>query len=53
VLNTGADVAFSIAILTRVVNLWFRLVASYGALQYAGLGIMRKNKGKAVTTPVE
>lgn len=44
VLNTSADVAFSIAILTRVVNLWFRLIVSYGALQYAGLRIMRKTK---------
>jgi uncharacterized protein (TIRG00374 family) len=46
VLNTSSDVAFSIAILTRVVNLWFRLIVSYGALQYAGLRIMRKNKSR-------
>jgi uncharacterized protein (TIRG00374 family) len=46
ILNTSADVAFSIAILTRVVNLWFRLIVSYGALQYAGVKIMRQNKTK-------
>jgi uncharacterized membrane protein YbhN (UPF0104 family) len=46
ILNTSADVAFSIAILTRVVNLWFRLIVSYGALQYAGVKIMRQNKAK-------
>lgn len=46
ILNTSADIAFSIAILTRVVNLWFRLIVSYGALQYAGVRIMRQNKAK-------
>lgn len=46
ILNTSADVAFSIAILTRVVNLWFRLIVSYGALQYAGVKIMRQNRAK-------
>jgi uncharacterized protein (TIRG00374 family) len=46
ILNTSPDVAFSIAILTRIVNLWFRLIVSYGALQYAGVKIMRQNKTK-------
>lgn len=44
--TTNKDVAFSIALLTRVVNLWFRLIVSYCALQYAGVKIMRKNKAK-------
>jgi conserved hypothetical protein len=46
ILNTSKDVAFSIAILTRAVNLWFRLIVSYCALQYAGVKIMRQNKAK-------
>jgi uncharacterized protein (TIRG00374 family) len=35
-------VAFSAALLTRIVNLWFRLVVSYGALQLAGIKILRQ-----------
>jgi uncharacterized membrane protein YbhN (UPF0104 family) len=37
-------VAVSVALLTRVVNLWFRLAVSYGALQLAGVRIMKQSK---------
>jgi uncharacterized protein (TIRG00374 family) len=43
-LNIDAALAVSVALLTRVVNLWFRLVISYVALQWAGVKIMHKNK---------
>jgi uncharacterized protein (TIRG00374 family) len=36
-------VAVSVALLTRVVNLWFRLIVSYLALQWAGIKIIRQN----------
>jgi len=40
-------VAVSVALLTRVVNLWFRLIVSYLALQWAGIKIIRQtNKTK-------
>ena len=45
-LNISPDVAVSVALLTRVVNLWFRLIVSYAALQWAGIKIMRQNKTK-------
>ncbi len=35
-------VAVSVALLTRVVNLWFRLIVSYLALQLAGIKIIRQ-----------
>jgi uncharacterized protein (TIRG00374 family) len=35
-------VAVSVALLTRVVNLWFRLIVSYFALQWAGKKIIRQ-----------
>jgi uncharacterized protein (TIRG00374 family) len=34
--------AFSVTLLTRIVNLWFRLVLSYLALQWAGIKILRQ-----------
>jgi uncharacterized protein (TIRG00374 family) len=37
-------VAVSVALLTRVVNLWFRLAVSYGALQFAGIKIIKQTK---------
>jgi uncharacterized protein (TIRG00374 family) len=43
-LGITTAVAVSVALLTRVVNLWFRLIVSYGALQYAGVKMMRQNK---------
>ena len=38
-----APLALSVTLLTRVVNLWFRLVVSYFALQWAGIKIIRQN----------
>lgn len=44
-------VAVSVALLTRVVNLWFRLVISYIALQWAGINIIKQktNSGKDIS----
>jgi uncharacterized protein (TIRG00374 family) len=39
-------VAVSAALLASIVNLWFRLVVSYVALQWAGVKIMKQNKAK-------
>ena len=39
-------VAVSVALLTRVVNLWFRLIISYFALQWAGIKIIRQTEKK-------
>ncbi len=41
-LGISLPVAVSVALLTRIVNLWFRLAVSYGALQWAGIKIMRQ-----------
>ncbi len=43
-LGYDPGIAVSIALLTRVVTLWFRLVVSYGALQWAGVKMMQKNR---------
>ncbi len=40
-LSISPSLAFSVTLLTRVVNLWFRLVVSYGALQWAGIKILK------------
>jgi len=40
------SIAVSAALLTRIVNLWFRLGVSYAALQWAGIKIIRENKTK-------
>jgi uncharacterized protein (TIRG00374 family) len=45
-------IAFSAALLSRVVNLWFRLVVSCGALQLAGIKIITTNKKQASTNDV-
>jgi uncharacterized protein (TIRG00374 family) len=37
-------IAVSVALLTRVVNLWFRLFFSYTALQWAGIRILKKTQ---------
>jgi uncharacterized protein (TIRG00374 family) len=50
-LNISPDIAVSVALLTRVVNLWFRLIVSYVALQWAGVKIMRQNKTKQQAFP--
>ena len=39
-LGIPAALSVSVTLLTRVVSLWFRLVVSYGALQWAGIKIM-------------
>lgn len=41
-LGIPVDLSFSVTLLTRVVNLWFRLVVSYLALQWAGIKIIRQ-----------
>ncbi len=42
----GIPVALSVSVtlLTRVVSLWFRLIVSYVALQWAGIKIIRKKR---------
>jgi uncharacterized protein (TIRG00374 family) len=40
-LGIPAALSVSVTLLTRVVSLWFRLVVSYVALQWAGIKIMR------------
>jgi uncharacterized protein (TIRG00374 family) len=46
-LGIPLDLSFSVTLLVRVVNLWFRLIVSYAALQWAGFAIIRKEKSKA------
>jgi uncharacterized protein (TIRG00374 family) len=41
-----ASLAFSATLLARIVNLWFKLIVSYGALQWAGLGMLKKSTAK-------
>ena len=41
-LGIPAALSVSVTLLTRVVSLWFRLLVSYGALQWAGIKIIRK-----------
>ena len=45
-LYIDSAVAVSVVLLTRVVNLWFRLIVSYLALQWAGIKIIRQNQAK-------
>lgn len=40
------SIAISVTLLTRAVNLWFRLVVSYTALQLAGIKIIKQNKDR-------
>ncbi len=40
-LGIPAALSVSVTLLTRVVSLWFRLIVSYGALQWAGIKIIR------------
>lgn len=42
------SLALSVTLLTRVVNLWFRLIVSYLALQWAGIKIIRQNQTKKI-----
>lgn len=46
-LGIPGDLSFSVTLLTRVVNLWFKLVVSYVALQWAGVAILRRSEAKA------
>ncbi len=48
VLGISSALSFSVTLLTRVVTLWFKLVVSYFAFQWAGLGILLSRKGKTV-----
>ena len=43
-LGIPVALSFSVTLLTRVVNLWFRLIVSYSALQWAGIKIIRQTK---------
>ncbi len=43
-LGIQVDISFAVTMLTRVVNLWFRLIVSYLALQWAGIKIIRQNQ---------
>jgi uncharacterized protein (TIRG00374 family) len=43
-LGVQVDVSFAVTLLTRVVNLWFRLIVSYLALQWAGIKIISQTK---------
>ena len=43
-LGLPVDLSFSVTLLTRVVTLWFRLIISYVALQWAGIEIMTKKQ---------
>lgn len=45
-LSINPAIAVSVALLTRVVNLWFRLLLSYIALQLAGIKIIKQNQVK-------
>jgi uncharacterized protein (TIRG00374 family) len=47
-LSISPEIAVSVALLTRVVSLWFRLIVSYGALQVAGIKIMRQNNHQKI-----
>jgi uncharacterized protein (TIRG00374 family) len=43
-LGIPAALSVSVTLLTRVVSLWFRLIISYAALQWAGIKIIRKKQ---------
>lgn len=43
-LSISPEVAIAVALLTRIVTLWFRLCVSYVALQWSGLKIIRQNR---------
>jgi uncharacterized protein (TIRG00374 family) len=44
VLGIPSELALSVTLLTRVVTLWFRLIMSYAAFQWTGIGIVRGKK---------
>ena len=43
-LGIPVDLSFSVTLLARVVSLWFRLIISYAALQWAGIAIIRQRQ---------
>jgi uncharacterized protein (TIRG00374 family) len=43
ILGLPIALGFSVTLLTRSVNLWFRLIVSYTALQWVGLDLLKKN----------
>ena len=43
-LGIPAALSVSVTLLTRVVTLWFRLIVSYAALQWAGIKIMQRKQ---------
>jgi uncharacterized protein (TIRG00374 family) len=43
-LGIPVSLSFSVTLLTRVVSLWFRLIVSYAALQWAGIKIIRQKQ---------
>jgi len=43
-LGIQVDVSFAVTLLTRVVNLWFRLSVSYLALQWTGITIIQQTR---------
>lgn len=43
-LGIPAALSVSVTLLTRVVSLWFRLIVSYAALQWAGIKIIRQKQ---------
>lgn len=47
-LGIPLDLSFSVTLLTRVVTLWFRLIISYAALQWAGIKIIRKKPNRSL-----
>ena len=51
VLGIPLALSFSATLLTRIVTLWFKLVAGYVALQWAGVGILLGKKQTSVATP--
>ncbi len=44
ILGIPVALSFSVTLLTRVVNLWFRLIVSYTALQWVGIGFLKKKE---------
>jgi uncharacterized protein (TIRG00374 family) len=49
-LGIQVDVSFAVTLLTRVVNLWFRLIVSYLALQWAGIKIISQTRKSSKET---
>ncbi len=52
-LGIPAALSVSVTLLTRVVSLWFRLIVSYAALQWAGVKIIRQKKTVQATSSLQ